>query len=151
MQENNKDLLKQDNNNKINYKYDNEHLEYKSKREQKLQKLEEKYNHRPVIILHNLNEEGQKKLIQMKRDKILTTLGWSFIGNVAAILLVQFVDGTDRYKNMKNFKKKEMIKIIMFAGTIAAFTYFGFAKSRQDFVNNKLKLIDDYSISETKK
>ena len=54
--------------------------------------MEDKYKDKPKIAFHELSEEGNKLFMQAKRDRIWTTLGWSFIGNIAAISVVQFID-----------------------------------------------------------
>jgi len=133
------------------YKYDNPHIEHRSKRELKLEALELKYNHRPAIIIHTLSDDGNKKLIQMKRDRILTTLGWSFIGNFGGVLAVGYLDSTKRFKMMQNFRRKEVYKIFTFIGTVMMFTYYGFAKARQEFIKQKLKIVEEYSVSKVEK
>ena len=50
--------------------------------------MEEKYKDKPKIAFHTLTDEGNIKFMQIKRDKIWTTLGWSFIGNFAGVLAV---------------------------------------------------------------
>ena len=70
------------------YKFDNPDLEKKSKRLTKQSELEEKYKDRPKISFHQLNDEGNKLFMQAKRDKVLTTIGWSMVGNVAGIGVV---------------------------------------------------------------
>ena len=42
------------------YKFDNEHLEHKTKRNKKLELLEDKYKDKPKIAFHELSEEGNK-------------------------------------------------------------------------------------------
>ena len=70
------------------YNFDNPHLEHKTKRQQKLEVLEEKYKGKPKIAFHTLTDEGNIKYMQAKRDFIWTTLGWSFVGNIAGIFVV---------------------------------------------------------------
>lgn len=43
---------------------------------------------------------------------------------------------------MKNFRKREFIKVFGFLGTVAAFTYYGYGRARQEFVREKLKLVE---------
>ena len=74
------------------YMFDNPDLEHKTKRQKKLIEMEDKYKDKPKIAFHELSEEGNKLFMQAKRDRIWTTLGWSGIGNIAAISVVQFID-----------------------------------------------------------
>lgn len=53
-----------------------------------MEELEEKYKDKPKIAFHTLTDEGNLKFMQIKRDMIWTTIGWSFIGNFAGILVV---------------------------------------------------------------
>ena len=73
------------------YKFDNPDLEHKTKRQKKIGELEDKYKDLPMIAFHELSEEGNKLFMQAKRDRVWTTLGWSLIGNIAAISMVQFL------------------------------------------------------------
>jgi hypothetical protein len=34
------------------------------------------------------------------------------------------------------------MKVISFIGTVLAFTYYGYGRARQDFVREKLKIVD---------
>jgi hypothetical protein len=43
------------------YTFDNPHLEHKTKRQKKLEELEEKYKDRPKIAFHSLTDEGTIK------------------------------------------------------------------------------------------
>lgn len=70
------------------YSFDNPHLEHKTKRQKKLEDLESKYKDKPKIAFHTLTDEGNLKFMQIKRDMIWTTLGWSFIGNFAGVFAV---------------------------------------------------------------
>ena len=74
------------------YKFDNKDLEYKTKRITRMVDLEDKYKDKPKIAFHELSEEGNKLFMQAKRDRVWNTLGWSLIGNVAGIGVVQFYD-----------------------------------------------------------
>jgi hypothetical protein len=58
----------------------------------KQSQLEEKYKDKPKIAFHELTDEGNKLFMQAKRDKVLTTIGWSMIGNVAGIGVVQYIE-----------------------------------------------------------
>ena len=73
------------------YQFDNPDLEYKTKRNKKLADMEDKYKDRPKIAFHQLTEEGDRLFMQAKRDRVWNTLGWSLIGNFAAIGVVQFL------------------------------------------------------------
>ena len=73
--------------------------------------------------------------MQIKRDMIWTTLGWSFIGNFAGILLVQYIESSsNRWKNLRQFQRREGMKIVGFLGVVGMFTYYGYARARQEFV-----------------
>ena len=74
------------------YKFDNPGLEYKTKRQTKIAVLEDKYKDKPKIAFHQLSDEGNKLFMQAKRDKIWTTIGYSFMGNIAAIGIVQYIE-----------------------------------------------------------
>ena len=39
----------------------------------------------PKIAMHQLDDEGNLKMMQAKRDKVWTTIGWSFCGNIAGV------------------------------------------------------------------
>ena len=43
------------------------------------------------------------------------------------------------------------MKVVAFVGAVAAFTYYGYGRARQEFVREKLKIVDQYSISSTTK
>ena len=45
------------------YDFDNEHLEHKSKKQIRLEKLEKKYEGKGKIIFHQLDDEGNMKLL----------------------------------------------------------------------------------------
>ena len=53
--------------------------------------MEDKYKDRPKIAFHQLTEEGDRLFMQAKRDRVWNTLGWSLIGNFAAIATVQML------------------------------------------------------------
>ena len=57
-------------------------------RQKKLEELEDKYKDKPKIAFHTLDDKGNLKFMQIKRDMIWTTIGWSFIGNIAGIFVV---------------------------------------------------------------
>ena len=74
------------------YTFDNPHLEHKTKRQKKLEELEEKYKDKPKIAFHTLTDEGNIKYMNSKRDFVWTTIGWSFMGNFAGVLMVQYIE-----------------------------------------------------------
>ena len=69
--------------------------------------------------------------MQMKRDKLFTTLGWSVIGNIFGLFAVGYVEkNSDKYRALKQFKKREMLKIFSFFGTIGLFTFYGYGTAQ---------------------
>jgi hypothetical protein len=63
---------------------------------------------------------------------IWTTLGWSFIGNFAGIGVVQYIENSSsRWKSLKHFRKRELMKVGGFIGTVALFTLYGYGNARQ--------------------
>ena len=69
-------------------------MEHRTKRQKKLEELEVKYKDKPKIAFHTLTDEGTLKFMQIKRDMIWTTIGWSFIGNFAGVLMVQYIENS---------------------------------------------------------
>ena len=69
------------------YNFDNPDLEHKSSWQKKNDALEEKYAQKgmSVISIHTLDDEGNLKYMQLQRDKVWTTLGWSFCGNIFGV------------------------------------------------------------------
>jgi hypothetical protein len=58
-------------------------------------------------------------------------LGWSFIGNFAGVLMVQYIENSsNRWKNLRHFRRRETMKVLGFLGTVAAFTYYGYGRAR---------------------
>jgi len=113
------------------YKGDNPHIEHKSSWGKKLDNLEEKYKDQPKIAFHTLDDEGNLKFMQIKRDKVWTTLGWSCIGNIAGIGVVKFLDkNSDRYKTLQHFRKREIMKASSFVLTVGLFTLYGYANAK---------------------
>ena len=109
------------------YLNDNPHLEYKSKWGKKLDNLEEKYKDMPKIAFHKLDDEGQRKFMQIQRDKVWTTLTWSLIGNVVGVGVVRYIEkNSDKYKNLRQLQKREMMKVGGFLGTVLMFTLYGY-------------------------
>lgn len=78
------------------YEFDNPDLEYKTKRMTKLHTLEEKYKDKPKIAFHELSDEGNKSLMQAKRDQVWTTIGWSVVGNVGGIAVVNYIERNNK-------------------------------------------------------
>lgn len=117
-----------------------------------MEELEAKYRNKPKIAFHTLSDEGNLKYMQIKRDYVWTILGWSFIGNFAGVGVVSYLEKSNkRMKTIKNFRKREAIKVMGFLGTVAAFTYYGYGRARQDFVKEKLNLVEKYSIAHSEK
>ena len=134
------------------YAFDNPHLEHKTKRQKKLEELEDKYKDKPKIAFHSLTDEGTLKYMQAKRDFVWTILGWSFMGNVGGVLAVQYIENSSsRWKNLRHFRRREVMKVVGFLGTVAAFTYYGYGRARQEFVREKLRLVKEYSIAQSDK
>ena len=62
---------------------------------------------------------------------VWTTVGWSIIGNFAGISVVRYIEkNNDKYKNLRQFKKREYLKVMGFLGTVAAFTMWGYGTAR---------------------
>ena len=99
-----------------------------------MEELEEKYKNRPKITFYSLSEEGNLKYMQCKRDYVWTILGWSFVGNFAGLFVVNMVGGKDKWANIKYLQKREVFKVAAFLATVGAFTYYGFAKARQQLI-----------------
>lgn len=134
------------------YTFDNPHLEHKTKRQKKLEELESKYRDKPKIAFHTLTDEGNMKFMQIKRDMIWTTLGWSFIGNIAGILMTQYLENnSNRWRTLKHFRKRETMKVAAFLGTLTVFTIYGYGRARQEFVREKLRIVENYSVKASEK
>lgn len=83
---------------------------------------------------------------------IWTTVGWSFIGNFAGVLMVQYIEKrSDKWKTLRHFRKREALKIFSFIGAVGLFTYYGYGRARQEFVRNKLKIVEEHSLSSSEK
>ena len=68
--------------------------------------------------------------MQIKRDKVVTTLGWSIIGNLAGIGAVRYIEkNNERYRTLKNFKKREIMKALTFLGMVGIFTIYGYGNA----------------------
>ena len=135
------------------YQFDNPHLEHKTKRQRKLAEMEDKYKNKPKIAFHELSEEGNKLFMQAKRDRVWTTLGWSLIGNIAGIMMVQYFDARPpkRWQAARFMKQREILKISAFIGTVGIFTLYGFGKARQSFVKQKIDIVSEHSLKTSDK
>jgi bifunctional pyridoxal-dependent enzyme with beta-cystathionase and maltose regulon repressor activities len=70
--------------------------------------------------------------MQIKRDKVWTTLGWSLIGNIAGIGMVRYIEkNNDKYRSLKHFKKREIMKVFSFLGMVGIFTLYGYGNAQQ--------------------
>jgi len=80
----------------------NADLEHKSKWVKKVDRLEEKYKDVPKIAFHTLDDEGNIKFMQLKRDRVWTTVGWSVIGNIAGVGVVRYMErNSDKYRSLR--------------------------------------------------
>lgn len=43
------------------------------------------------------------------------------------------------------------MKVLGFLGTVAAFTFYGYGRARQEFVREKLRLVEEYSLVQSGK
>ena len=86
--------------------------------------------------------------MQAKRDRVWNTLGWSLIGNIAAIGVVQFLSARPpkRWQQARYVKQKEMLLTASFLTTVGLFTIYGFGCARQTFVKSKLEIIESHSL-----
>lgn len=84
------------------YNFDNKDIEHKNSWEKKMDNLEKgRFQHMPKIAIHTLNDEGNLRYMQIKRDKIWTTLGWSFCGNVFGVGAVRYFEAnSEKYKTL---------------------------------------------------
>ena len=86
--------------------------------------------------------------MQAKRDKVWTTIGYSLIGNVAAIGVIRYIESQgERWKVLRHFQKREMMKVAAFFGTVGMFTVYGYGVARQAFIRNKLEIVKTHSVS----
>ena len=134
------------------YEGDNPHLEHKSKWGKKVENLEEKYKDMPKIAFHTLDNEGNLKFMQIKRDKVWTTLTWSLIGNIGGVGVVRYIEkNSDKYNTLKHIQKREMMKVVGFFGMVGLFTLYGYGVAKQNFVRDKIKIVHEHSIEHTGK
>lgn len=60
-----------------------------------------------------------------------TIVGWSIIGNFAGIAAVQYLEARQNsIKSLRLVNRREFIKVGVFLGTVAAFTYYGYGSAR---------------------
>lgn len=84
----------------------------------------------PKIAFHTLDDEGNLKFMQIKRDKVWTTLSWSLIGNIAGVGFVRYIEkNSDKYNSLKHFKKREIMKVTGFLGVVGLFTLYGYGNA----------------------
>jgi len=77
--------------------------------------------------------------MQAKRDRVMTTIGWSIIGNFAGIGVVSYIESSsDRWRSLRFMHRRETMKAMAFVGTVGFFTLYGFGNARQAFVKSKL-------------
>jgi hypothetical protein len=43
------------------------------------------------------------------------------------------------------------MKVLAFIGAVAGFTYYGYGRARQEFVREKLKIVEQYSVAYSEK
>jgi len=130
----------------------NKDLEHKSSWGKKLDNLEKKYKDMPKIAFHSLDDTGNLKHMQLKRDRVWNTLGWSLIGNIAGVVVVRYIESnSDKYKTLRHFQKREFLKVFGFLGTVGLFTLYGYGNAQQHFVREKLKIVEHHSIKSTGK
>ena len=104
------------------------------------------------ISIHVLDDEGNLKYMQMKRDRLMTTLGWSFCGNIFGVAVAQYIEkNSDKHKNLRFFHRRELLKGFGFAMTVIVFTLYGFGNAQQKMVREKIKLVEEHSISHSEK
>lgn len=90
--------------------------------------------------------------MQIRRDLIWTTIGWSFIGNFAGIMLVQYIEkSSDRWRNLRHFRRREGLKVLSFLSMVGIFTYYGYGRGRQEFVREKIKIVKEHSLKSSEK
>jgi|LakMenEpi03Aug12_release.lakeMendotaPanAssembly.Ray.scaffolds.fasta_scaffold188277_2 hypothetical protein len=69
--------------------------------------------------------------MQAKRDKVWTTIGWSIIGNFAAIGVVNYLETNNtRWKALRYTQRREVMKALAFIGTVGMFTAYGYGNAR---------------------
>jgi len=89
--------------------------------------------------------------MQAKRDKVWTTLSWSFSGNIAGLFAVSAMEQSKRWQNARFVKRNELTKVAVFLGLVGIFTAIGYGNARQDFVRTKHKIVEAHSIASSDK
>lgn len=88
--------------------------------------------------------------MQAKRDKVWTTIGWSLIGNIAGVAVVNYIEANnDSWRSLRQIRKREMMKAGAFIGTVGMFTAYGYGVARQQFISKKLALVEEHSVHYT--
>ena len=86
--------------------------------------------------------------MQAKRDKVMTTIGYSILGNFAGIGAVKYIEtSNDKWKSLRFIHKRETMKVLAFFGTVGVFTLYGYGNARQAFIRTKLKIVEEHSIA----
>ena len=125
------------------YDYRNKYLEKESKKQRKIRELSAEYGETAwKMRFHELDEEGQRVYGQLKRDRVLTTTGWSILGSLVGFMVANSVTGSRRYLRARSPAKQVSLVLTSFSLPLIGLTYHGYAKARQDFVKGKLALID---------
>ena len=90
--------------------------------------------------------------MQAKKDKIWMTLGWSFIGNIFGVGTVRFIDqNSEKYKSLRQFKKRELLKAGAFLATVGLFTLWGYGSAQQAYVRAKIRIVEQHIVKVTNK
>lgn len=55
----------------------------------------------------------------------------------------------DKWKALRQFQKRELMKVGAFLGAVGVFTLYGYGNARQAFVRRKLEIVKDHSIAVT--
>lgn len=68
--------------------------------------------------------------MQLKRDVVWTTVGWSVIGNIFGLGAVSYLErNSDKFRNLKHFRKREGMKVGAFLLTVSLFTMYGYGNA----------------------
>ena len=90
--------------------------------------------------------------MQAQRDKIWTTLGWSLAGNVAGVGVATYLhNNSDKYRSLKQFKRREFMQVGGFLFTVAIFTLYGYGSADVKLKKTKYKLVEEHSIGFSEK
>jgi type III secretory pathway component EscT len=83
---------------------------------------------------------------------VTTIIGWSIIGNFAGLAAVQYLEARQNsIKSLRLVNKREFMKVGVFLGTVAAFTFYGYGSARQTFVRQKMEIVEKYSVESSDK